>query len=76
MGHMLPQDTSLSTIFFICNWLNNINQSGDDVHPIPVLLHKILANIVDSAGQIALQQLLDLVEIQLQSIIDVFAVLM
>jgi len=64
IGHILPQGTSISTILSILNLLNNVNQLSNDVHQIPILLNQTLSTIFNGAGQagqIIVQQLLDLV---------------
>jgi len=64
ISHILPQGTSISSILAILNLLNNVNQLSNDVHQIPILLNQTLSTIFNGAGQagqIIVQQLLDLV---------------
>jgi hypothetical protein len=70
ISHLLPQGTSISSILSILNLLNNINALNHDVHQIPALLNQTLSTIVGGAGQagqIVVQQLLNLVGIQSQA---------
>jgi uncharacterized membrane protein len=68
--HLLPQGTSISSILSILNLLNNVNQLNNDIHQIPAVLNQTLAAIVGGAGQagqIVVQQLLDLVGLHSQA---------
>ncbi|CAF1013171.1 unnamed protein product [Rotaria sordida] len=68
--HMLPQGTSISSILSILNLLNNVNQLNHDIHKIPTLLNETLAGLVNGAGQagqLVVQQLLNLVGAQPQA---------
>ncbi|CAF3358261.1 unnamed protein product [Rotaria sp. Silwood1] len=70
IGHLLPQGTSISTVLSILNLLNNVHQLSNDIHQIPALLNETLTNIVSGAGQagqIIVQQLLNLAGVQSQS---------
>ncbi|CAF3336244.1 unnamed protein product [Rotaria sp. Silwood1] len=70
IGHLLPQGTSISTVLSILNLLNNVHQLSNDIHQIPSLLNETLTNIVSGAGQagqIIVQQLLNLAGVQSQS---------
>ena len=66
ISHLLPQGTSITTVLSILNLLNNLNQLTNDVHQIPVLINQTLVSIFNGAGQIVVQQLLDLVGAQSQ----------
>ncbi|CAF3426383.1 unnamed protein product [Rotaria sp. Silwood1] len=70
IGHLLPQGTSISTILSILNLLNNVNQLNHDIHKIPAVLNETLAHIIagaGQAGQVVVQQLLDLAGSQSQA---------